>query len=215
MKVLLRCCLLLGLLLPLSPWADAPAPAFVEGKDYLRLEHPVPQAKPERVKVEEFFCYCCPHCYHADPALQAWKAKKAGYVDFVRVANGLGRPDGAALSVAFYVAETLGIGEKIHEPLFKAVQEDHLDVTDLGAMRRFFIDVGGVTPLEYDQAESSLRTTLGLRQADALARSYRVYSVPTVVIGGQYSTTVVMTGSNERFIEAINFLADKVHQESH
>ena len=207
-----RALFLIALLLPGLGLAQTPEKAFVEGKDYQAVERPWAQSGPA-IRVEEFFCYCCPHCYHADAGIEAWKARKAADVDFVRVANSLGRADGAALAEAFYVAQALGVGEKIHTPLFRAVHEEHLDTTDLAALKDFFQRTAGISPADYDRAADSLAVRLENEKAVALSRQYKIIGVPTVVVGGRYVTSPVMTGSEDRWIETIRFLTDKVRAE--
>lgn len=204
--------LLGALLLPCLALAQTRNEDLVETRDYTVVKD-APASANGRIRVEEFFCYCCPHCYHADAAIEAWKARKAKDVDFVRVANSLGRADGAALAEAFYVAQALGVGEKIHTPLFRAVHEEHLDTTDLSALKDFFQRTAGVSPADYDHAADSLGVRLEIEKSVALARQYRVISVPVVVVGGRYVTSPVQTGSEERFIETINALVQKVRME--
>src|SRR3546814_11933843 len=52
-----------------------------------------------------------------------------------------------------------------------------------------------------------------VRKAEALSRSYGIYSVPTIVVGGKYATGPAMTGGLEQTVDAINFLVDKVRKE--
>ncbi|MBI3171496.1 MAG: hypothetical protein HYZ32_02765 [Hydrocarboniphaga effusa] len=52
-----------------------------------------------------------------------------------------------------------------------------------------------------------------MRQAEQLALSYGITSVPTIVVGGKYTTSAAMTGGFEQATKAIDFLIDKVRKE--
>src|SRR5512147_2142295 len=59
---------------------------FRIGVDYQRLSPTQPTSSaPDQVEVAEVFWYGCPHCYHFDPTVEAWRAKKPEYVSFVRI----------------------------------------------------------------------------------------------------------------------------------
>jgi thiol:disulfide interchange protein DsbA len=61
-----------------SPW--------IAGQHYKELPLPkAPQEKSGKVQVSEVFWYGCGHCYALDPVLEGWNAKKAPYIDFVRI----------------------------------------------------------------------------------------------------------------------------------
>src|SRR5579872_6118358 len=64
---------------------------YTLGKEYHQVAEPQKPDDPKKIAVEEFFCYCCPHCFHADPGIEEWRQHAAGDVAFKRVPNSLGR----------------------------------------------------------------------------------------------------------------------------
>jgi thiol-disulfide isomerase/thioredoxin len=72
----------LALLAATSPLA---ARAATEGREYTRLQQPVPVAVPGKVEVMEFFGYWCPHCNALEPELEAWVRKLPADVNFRRM----------------------------------------------------------------------------------------------------------------------------------
>lgn len=178
------------------------------GKQYKDVREAARPADPKRITVEEFFWYGCPHCYHLDPEVSAWVAKKPADVDFSRVPNTLGRPEGEIHARAFYIAQTLGIGEKIHKPLFDAIHAQHFPMSSLESIRALFVEVAGITPEAFDQASSSFAVDAGLRQSEALGRQYGIVSVPALVIGGKY----LVPGQQDTF-KVVDFVVDKVRKE--
>jgi thiol:disulfide interchange protein DsbA len=179
------------------------------GKQFQVVREPATPVDPKRISVEEFFCFCCPHCYAVDPMVEAWRKKKAADVDFAFVPNTLGRPDGEAQARAFYVAQALGVEDKIHLPLFQAIHEQRLPMSTLPAIRELFTSAAGVKPEDFDQLSSSFVVDANLRKADGESRSYGVASTPTIVVGGKYS----IAGGSPELTQIVDFLVDKVRKE--
>jgi thiol:disulfide interchange protein DsbA len=179
------------------------------GKQFQVVREPAAPADPKHISVEEFFCFCCPHCYAVDPAIEAWRKKKAADVDFVFVPNTLGRPDGEVQARAFYIAQALGVEDKIHLPLFQAIHEQRMPMASLPEMRALFNSVAGVKPEDFDQLSSSFVVDANLRKSEAAARSYGIASTPTIVVGGKYS----VAGGSPELTKIIDFLVDKVRKE--
>lgn len=193
--------------------AAADAADFKEGEQYkeVRDKQPVPDKK--RVLVEEIFWYGCQHCFHFDPSIEAWKKTKAGDVDFVRIPNSLGNPAGVVHQKAFYTAEALGIGDKIHVPLFNGIHEKHLPLYNQDAIRLFFNQQTGIMPDVFDATFNGFAVDSRVRRADGLMKAYGIASVPAIVVGGKYTTNASMAGNFDNMIKVTDFLVDKVRQE--
>ncbi len=188
--------------------SDNAAAPYKLDEQYKEVRNVQKPADPKRITVEEFFWYGCPHCYHLDPELSAWLAKKPADVDFSRVPNTLGRPEGAIHARAFYIAQTLGIGEKVHKPLFDAIQVQHLPMSSLESIRALFAEVAGTKPAEFDQVSGSFVVEGKLQQAETLARDYGITSVPTIVVGGKYAI-----GGQTDQMKIVDTVVDKVRKE--
>ena len=124
MRLLTRLLLSVSVLLPFACSAGAPA-NYTEGTQYAKVRDPQTPSDPKVIEVDEFFWYGCPHCFHLDPTVEAWRKIKPGDVDFERIPNSLGRDEGIVHSKTFYTAEVLGLSDKIHVPLFNAIHELH------------------------------------------------------------------------------------------
>ncbi len=205
--------LLLALSLsPLACGAQATG-KYSEGKEFKKVGEIVVPADPKKVTVEEFFSYGCNHCFNADPAIEAWKATKAADVDFKRVPHTLGSPVGALYARAFYAAEVLGVGDKIHKPLFDAIHVTRQPLGTPEAMRALFETAAGVKPAAFDSAMASFMVDSHTRRADQLIKTYQVSSVPTLVVGGKYTTSATLAGSSEKAMKVVDFLVEKIKKE--
>lgn len=198
-------------LLPLA--CGAQPLAYQEGKQYAKVKQAAAPADAKRVGVEEFFWYGCPHCFAADPSVEAWKAKKPEYVDFQRIPATLGRADGEVHARAFYIAESLNVLDKTHPALFSAIHVRKQPMASLADLRKLYGDAAGVKPDDFDKATSSFMVDSRLRRADQLMKTYQLTSVPTLVVGGKYVTNATMAGGMDKMMSVVSFLVEKVRQE--
>jgi protein dithiol oxidoreductase (disulfide-forming) len=212
MRSIVRAVAALLILSPLAcSAADAPS-AFQEGKHYKRVLSPQDPVDAKKVEVTEVFWYGCPHCYHFDPVIEGWRAKAPPDVLFDRLPSTLGHQTGELHARAFYIAETLGVSQKTHLPLFRAIHDDRKPMSSLEALRELF-GAAGVKPADFDQASSSFMVDSRMRRAETLVRAYGVTSVPTIVVDGRYLTGAGMAGGNDNLLKVVDFLVEKVRKE--
>lgn len=188
--------------------AGGPGAEYQAGRDYAELPNVQKPSDPKRISVEEFFWYGCPHCYTLDPAVESWLKTKPADVDFARVPNTLGRPEGEVHSRAFYIAQTLGILDKTHKPLFEAIQVQRQPMSTLDSIRALYVAAAGIKPADFDGVATSFVVDSGMRRAEAQARSYLIRSVPTVVVGGQYAVP-----SSATTFHVVDHLIEKIRKD--
>lgn len=180
--------------------SPTPSPAFQEGKDYVRLPSALPPSGPQPKEVVEFFSYRCPHCYQLELGLGEWLKRKPDNVAFVKVPVAGGyHPDYESAARAYYAADALGVLDKIHEPLFKAIHQEKRNLTTVDELAAFFAE-HGVSQDDFRKAYSSFQTETHLRRGDQLAQRYRARGVPAVFVNGQYEVR------SPRIFEVVDFL---------
>jgi thiol:disulfide interchange protein DsbA len=193
---------LLILLACAFPFAvHAADPPFQEGKDYVRLPTPIPTAKPGQIEVVEMFSYTCPHCRSLEPAVNEWLARKPDNVTFVQVAVALGS-SWEPTARAYYAAQSLGVLEKIHKPLFDAIHQEKRRLNNVDALAVFFVEQG-VDEQAFRNAYSSFQTETQLRRGNQLAQRYGVRGVPAIIVNGKYDVR------SPRVFEVVDFLISK------
>ena len=198
-------------LMPLA--CSAGAPQYTEGTDYARVRAVEAPPHAKRIQVEEFFWYGCPHCYDFDPDISEWVAHKPADVDFVRVPNSLGRPVGILHSKAFYTAEVLNFGDKLHKPFFDAIHKYNQPMNPAGPLQAFFPAQSGVMPGIFNRTFNSFAVDSRVRRAEQLSQDYGIDSVPTVVVGGEYYTNGSLAKGFPNMLKVLDFLIDKVRKE--
>lgn len=193
--------------------ANDGAAKYQEGKHYKPVKQAATPADPKRITVEEFFWYGCQHCYHFEPFIKAWAAKKPADVDLIQVPASLGRPEGKLHQQAHYTAEVLNVMDKIHDPLFKGIHDQRRNLFSQDNLRAFFNQQSGVLPEVFDSTFNGFAVNSRVGKAEQLAKDYLIFSVPTVVVGGKYQTNSTMAGDFADVIKVVDFLVDKVRQE--
>jgi thiol:disulfide interchange protein DsbA len=198
--------LLLPLLLLLGGVAQATD--FVEGKDYARLAQEQPAAGKGKVQVVELFWYGCPHCFSFDPHIAKWQETKPDYVEFVQMPAIFSNKRWKLHAAAFYTAEVLGVLDKIHEPLFKAIHEQHKKLANESELADFF-EQYGVSKDEFNKTINSFAVEAKVRRAADMTRRYGITGVPVIIVNGKYRVDGPMAKSYENMIRIVNALVQK------
>ncbi len=195
----------LALMLAVVP-AYAAGEVFEEGIDYEPVNQAWDTHSDGKVQVTEFFWYGCPHCYAFEPHVQHWLQSKPEDVEFVRVPAIRDSALWKLHATAFYTAELLDVGEKMHAAIFKAIHEDHQRLDSIEAIRALFV-ANGIEAADFDKVVGSFALRTRLNRAAQLWRRSGGTGVPTVVVNGE--NRVVASGSYQRMLETIDFLIEQ------
>ncbi len=190
------------------------AASFTAGKDYTVLKANAP--KQARVAVIEFFNYGCPWCAHAEPAVEAWQKTIPSYIDFERVPVAFEK-GWDTYSKAYFIAKALGIESKITPALFTAIHgKENKQYNDYSSNAKIiaFFEQHGVKPSVAQNAFSANSASLDLKvkQGTATMTKYKVYAIPTFVVGGVYTVGLQQAKSPERLLQIVNYLAALAHK---
>ena len=197
----------LSLLLPVACSAQEPvADNLQAGKDFQAIKNQQKPSDSSKIEVAEVFWYGCPHCFSLEPAVKKWKETMAADVKFVRMpAVFKGNKVWNYHARVYYTAEVLGVGDKIHEPMFQAI---HNRKQSLGNDRevKAFLKPFGVTAEEFDSTSKSFAVETRLSQAEQRIKAYRMTSVPAIVVNGKYWTSSRFAGSNTAIFDVVDKL---------
>ncbi len=209
---LLPCLLLVAGASHVGAYAASTA-EYDAGFDYKLIDPPatVPGAEPGKVTVVEFFWYGCPHCYRFEPYLDKWLEHKPDYVQFIRIPAPL-NPTWTVHARAYYAAQELGVLPRLFQPLFDAIQRQGPALATEDALAGFFTR-HGVKPAAFRAAYGSFSVDAKVRRARALAQRVGVTGVPTLMVAGQYRTSLERAGSDQRLIDIVAYLARKAAAE--
>lgn len=208
---LIKKSLLILLMMPLFACADISEP-YIEGEHYAELPDPVSTGNSEKIEVLELFWYGCPHCYALEPRLEAWVKTLPQDVEFVRMPAVLAR-HWVNHARAYYAAALLGVEEKTHSALFKALHEKRENISDPASLARFFAQ-HGVSEKDFSQAFKSFSVSSKLQKAQINQRKYRASGVPAIIVNGKYRVGMGMKGGDKELFDVVEFLIRKERQAS-
>ncbi|MGR8933703.1 MAG: thiol:disulfide interchange protein DsbA/DsbL [Gammaproteobacteria bacterium] len=178
-----------------------------QGPGYEPLAAAQPTQNPDKVEVIEFFWYGCPHCYDFEPLLEAWTKTLPANVEFIRQPAVFSDLWGKHAKV-YFVAEALGVVDKVHREIFDTVQQDKGNLTTEDSVVKFF-STHGIPEADVRNAYNSFLVDTKMRQAQAAAPRYGITGVPAVIVNGKYLVNGKTAGSHEKMIEVMNLLIEQ------
>lgn len=179
---------------------------YSEGTHYKKLP-PEQISSGEKVEVQEFFWYGCPHCYSFEPYLKTWEKTKPANVELVRV-PAIFRPEWEVQARAYYALSNMGKIDELHEKIFKAINKDkqRLDKKELIAD---FVEKNGVDRKAFLAEYDSFSVDGMARKAKKKIKAYQIQGVPSIVVNGKYLTSGSMAGSYDNMLKITNYLIAK------
>jgi thiol:disulfide interchange protein DsbA len=168
------------------------AEKFEEGFDYKKIQGAVKEPN----KVIEFFSYHCPHCSSIEPQVEELKKSLPKNVTFERV-QVLFHPSMIGYQKLYHTLELMGVSNTLQKKIFTAVQQEqqelHQRETAINFIKKQGLDVAKFTSI-YD----SMGVQAKSQQGTKLMEKYKINSVPTFIINGQYQTDMSMAREHNR-----------------
>ena len=185
---------------------SALAEEWVEGEHYDVIT-PVLRGKSDKIEVTEFFWYGCTHCYSFEPQIAQWKKS----LDDDVVVVGSPAMWNALMEVhakAFYAAQVLGVLDKVHMPLFQAINVDRKRLDSEDELAALFA-ASGVAREDFQKAFNSFGVGSQVRQANSRARAARITGTPAMMVAGKYRISTRKAGSQANMLKLATFLIQK------
>ena len=200
--------LLVMLVVPLVGLGESTAPPqYEEGTHYVELTIPIRSRDPSKIEVTEYFSYGCPHCYDFDPTIESWTRNLASDIDFNRT-PAIWNKDYEVYARTYYTAEAMGVTEKIHTALFKAIHAERRTLNDPQAMAMFFSEFD-IDPIKFAKVYQSFGVRASVQQAEARGRAYRSSGVPAFIVNGRYRVEGSKFITQLEMLKIVNFLVQK------
>lgn len=197
---------------------------WVEGKHYFLIQPAQPKIlSPTKIEVVEAFSYGCTACNRFYPAADKLKAALPANAQLIYLpASFIPAENWPMFQRAFYAAQALGLVERTHDAMFKAIWEsDELAIVDRKTNRlkkplpsiedaaKFYNRVTGVKIGDYLAAAKSFGVEANIKRAEALLLAYKVGETPTLIVNGKYRLTPITAGSDDKAIELVKWLVAK------
>ncbi len=193
---------------------------WVEGKNYFRIDTPQPPPVPGKIEVTEVFSYACPVCWRFLPYANRIKASLPAdaYMDYLPVSfNPV--EDFPVFQRAFYAAQALGVEDKTHDAMFKAIHSPGGELATYDAatnrlknplpnindIAKWYAQYG-VKPADFVATANSFAVNTKMKRADALVQAYGVDGTPTMVVNGKWRYDMGSAGGPEQVVELTKYL---------
>jgi len=197
---------------------------WVEGQHYFLIKPAQPtNVAPGKVEVIEVFSYGCPACFQFYPTANKLKAALPKNAEMSYVPASFNpAEDWPMFQRAYLAASALGIADKTHDAMFKAIwASDELSVVDrrtnqlknplptIEQAAAFYERVGGVKKDDFLKMAKSFAIEVKIKSSDALIKAYRADETPTIVVNGKYRLTPRSVGGADETIELVKYLVAK------
>lgn len=197
----------------------APAP-WVEGKHYFRIQPAqATTVGPGKVEVAEAFSYGCPACNRFLPYVAQLRKSLPPQAQVVYVHASFNTAEQWPLfQRAFYTAQQLGIVDKTHDAMFKAIWgRGELAVVDAGGrikdppptmddVAQFYARTAGIDAKKFIDTSKSFMVDANVRRAESWMRNCRIDQTPTIVVNGKYRLHVQSAGGINEMMSLVEWL---------
>ena len=208
MRLILRCLPLLLMGFACTAAEPPVADNLEAGKHFRAVSPPQPTTDPDKIEVAEVFWYGCPHCFSFEPAVERWrKNDKPDDVIFVKLPATLNKR-WRLHARAFYTAEVLGILDRFHPAMFRAMHEQNRPLNTEAKLAEFFAQFG-IEKKTFESTFYSFPVESKLDRADRLLRGYKITSVPTVIVNGKYWTNGTLAKSQGGVFKVVDQLIER------
>lgn len=164
-----------------------------------------------KIRVQELFWYGCPHCFHLERPLEAWRKTLSANVDFEPYAVPL-NSGWMPLTKAFFAAKFMGVLDKTHLQVFNDIHVKNIHPVTRDQIADMYADLG-VNRDQFLKMYDSFGVDNAVRQAGVVAHDAGVTGVPAMLVNGKYLVTGDMAGSNEAMLPIVDALIAKIEAE--
>jgi thiol:disulfide interchange protein DsbA len=185
------------------------AKTYKAGEDYDLITPPIRAMDSNKIEVAEFFWYGCPHCYHFESILEAWKKTLPANVTFKAV-PAMWRDNMVLHAKAYYTAEALGVLDTMHKVIFDAMNVDHKPLATQKEIAELFT-AHGVSEDNFNKTFESFGVRTQVEQAASLAKAAKITGTPALMVSGKYYVGGQKSGTQENMLKVVDYL---VAQES-
>ncbi len=207
MRILLSA-LIYGLfLLPLTACQAETEAVYEAGTHYEVLPQPVPTSDPTKIEVAEVFWYGCGHCFSFEPLVSEWKNQLPEDVVFIGV-PAIWAPVMELHARAYYTAKALKALDKVHLPVFEAMNLQKKKLETEKEIEAIFV-ANGVSAEQFAKVFNSWGIGQQAKLSQVKQRGYRTQGTPELVVNGKYRISSRMTGGHEAMLKVASYLIEQ------
>ena len=173
---------------------------------FVEVSPPQATATPDKIEVLEFFQYGCPHCRAMEHLIEAWEGQQSDDVQLQRVpvAFNAGMTPWQRL---YYSLEGMGRLD-LHNAVFNTVQTERNPLNSRDRAVEWAVKQG-LDKAKFEAMYDSFGVGTKVNRANQLIKSYKLESVPTMVVNGSYMTSPALAGGYPQTLEVASQLLQK------
>jgi thiol:disulfide interchange protein DsbA len=183
--------------------ADANAPRL--GIDYEILPTPQPTYGEGKIEVAEVFSYACIHCAQFQPVVDAWLKKLPSDVRYEYV-PAVFQQVWENFARAFFAAKALGVQERTHDAVFKAVHIEHTVKNPTPEGIADWYATQGVDRGKFLDTMNSFGVTAMVNRAKQFSLRTGVDGTPTIIVAGKYKVEVNTERGFDGMLATVDYL---------
>lgn len=207
-KTLVKYASAAALLLWAAGTVQAQPALYVAGTHYEELAAPVRTNNADKIEVLEVFWYGCGHCFRFQPLVDDWAHNAADDVEYLRfpaIWNELMKIH----AQAYYTAESLNVLDKVHGPIFDAINLQNNRLQNERQLSALFAS-HGVSADDFSRAFNSFPVRTKVNQAEQRMTAYQIRSTPNVIVNGKYLvSTNDAVRTQQDMLTVVDFLVAK------
>lgn len=167
------------------------APSYTDGQQYKSIEAPQRlDSKDGKVEVVEVFSYGCVHCAHYESYAETLQKQLPKGVVF-HVVPAAFNDAWLPYAQAYYAAKALGVAEKAHAALFKAIHTDHYPIRTIDELADWYAQNYGVDKAKFIAAATGEQTKQRIQADTKLIQAWGIDGTPTIVVDGKYRSASI------------------------
>jgi thiol:disulfide interchange protein DsbA len=160
------------------------------------------EIKQERIVVQEFFFYGCPHCQRLEAPLNKWLSKlDPSKVEFEKIPVDYGKL--SLLSAKHhYAAKALNRIEDFKPLYFNELVKKRKKISDELAIN-ILVSLGEKEN-KVKEAMDSFMVKQNIERVKKLTKKYKIYTVPSFVINGKYKVDAQTANGEKNIFNVID-----------
>lgn len=163
----------------------------------------------EKVTVQEFFSYGCPHCSDFVFQFDQWSKQQPKFVVVEKVPVTFDRPQWNVLGRLYYTLNELG-QSNLDSSVYSAIHKDSKQLYTKEAIFDWAKSQKELDFNKFQQVFDSQSVTDKMAKANELSKKYKIDGVPTIVVDGNYK--VSSKEGFKKLLSVTDELVVKVHK---
>ncbi len=154
----------------------------------------------QSVIIYEFFSYKCPHCSNIQPHIKLLRSKLPSYAKIVGVPLGF-QSSWKLFAQAFYTAQTMGVLEKSHIPMFDAVHKQGKKFRTIEDIAHWYASEFNIDANTFITTANSFMVDSMINKGNNIALKVEALRTPKLVINGKFMPDVSALGGYDALVD--------------